>query len=134
MEAAVRIKVRENWYRDLWLLLISGVVVATIIVGFGQIHDSRVRAVKLACVQTNTRHDRALNALDRLTVQRLTGGPLLPRSTPNARARLLRDRAVAKLPKAQQVQIEQQLGASVVLIETITPHEDCAARARRLVP
>lgn len=130
----VRVHLRENWYRDVWLFAISLVALATIVVGRDALHDSRVRSVKIACEQVNERHDRALNTLDRVTIARLTHTPLLPNTTPDAAARQKRVEAVARLPPPQRDQVAQQLALTVVLMETIVPHEDCAARARLLVP
>lgn len=96
--------VRENWYRDVWLLLITLFVVAVTLVGFASIQESRYQAALLQCLQRNSANVMAKERLDEL---------------------------LANVPPAQA---QRTKDFSIVLIDAMVPFErDCEGRARELV-
>lgn len=108
---------RENWYRDAWLLTITITVIAAVFAARAEnaqrirdIQDSRRDAIRVQCEQQNDRHDRTLAALDHVLAQRLRdAGPV-------ERQRLQTGRA-----------------STVLLIEALAPHQDCRRRVRQLI-
>ena len=97
---------RANVYRDIWLFLITCVVLVTVLKTIALVHDiqnERVRATLAQCDDQNQRHDRTLNTLSTLA------------NSAGSEARRLR------------------IQASAVLIEALAPRQDCQALARERV-
>ena len=97
---------RANMYRDIWLFIISLVVMVTVlktIALVNDIQDERVKAIVTQCDDQNQRHDRTLNTLSTLA------------NSAGSEARRLR------------------IQASAVLIEALAPRQDCQALARERV-
>lgn len=68
--------VRENWYRDAWLVAITLFVVLWVVIGVGQnsarisdIQESRRFSLAVSCAEQNERHDGAIMAVRRLSRQ-----------------------------------------------------------------
>lgn len=107
---------RENWYRDVWLFLITTFAVVAVVTGRNEnsqriedIQASRAESIRLTCVQQNERHDRSIATLDAIIDARL-------RQAPQERGRLEASRATTR-----------------TLIRALVPKEDCDARVSRLV-
>lgn len=100
-------KLRENWYRDVWLAIISLVCVGTIFFGRAEIEESRRDAIVRACQEQNARNMKAVTVLDRI----IAG---LPAGDEHDRA--VRSRA-----------------GTVALIAAIAPTQNCNAKAERLI-
>jgi len=95
--------IRENWYRDVWLFVITVMVLAASIGGISEnrhriadIQQSRI----LVCELQNERHDNSIRTLDEL---------------------------IAKLPPKQRAQARAQRNANVVLISALVPKQPCRA-------
>ena len=102
---------RANWYRDVWLFVLSTLLLGSIVVAINanqqrieDIQHERVRATGRACLDQNQRHDTAL----RVTAQ-LLKRPAVP--------------PVRKLTpaqeKAQRIALARWIGA-------IVPKRNCA--------
>lgn len=128
---------RENWYRDVWLLIITIVVWISI----NNIQANRRESVRLSCEQTNEIHDNVLIQIDRQSIKALGFKPSTHPPTTH-RAVVLRtyDRELAAAlhtPKAKRSprykQILASQGSTRVVIDALAPHRDCDQRVRELV-
>lgn len=107
---------RDNWYRDLWLLVITGFVYLAITNSqhaVDQIQQERAHNVLVSCEANNQRYDNTIRTLD----------ALIKNSPPSERARAEASRA-----------------STVLLIQALAPpHEDrkghstCAAVVKQQV-
>jgi hypothetical protein len=68
---------RENWYRDVWLLVITVLVGLAILFGLtanrhriDDVQKERARATFVNCLDQNARHDQALKRLERSRLTR----------------------------------------------------------------
>jgi hypothetical protein len=84
--------VRENWYRDLWLLAVTVISLAAILIGnhenqhrIDDIQRERARALMVVCEQTN-QQNTGIVAFIKASV------PKAQRNTPQTRAYLARAR------------------------------------------
>lgn len=107
----VRRFLRENWYRDVWLFILSALVLGSILAAVNanqnriqDIQHERVRATLRSCVDQNARHDRAIRVTARLL--RRPAVPPVRKLTP-------------KQERAQKVALARWIGALV-------PKRNCA--------
>ena len=73
----------------------------------GQINDERFRNVVRTCEDVNQRHDASVRRLDELLAPRLKDAT-----------------------RAERARIKESRAATALLIESLTPHRDCARLAR----
>lgn len=110
--------VRENWYRDVWLLAITIVALAGTIVAVNganeardatrEIQAQRIETIWSSCRQQNARHDgtiRELNVLLRASMR--TADP------------------------ARRQQLSASRASTVLLINQLAPKQDCAMIVKR---
>lgn len=107
-----RINVRENWYRDVWLLLITGVTVLLAIIAVNAANNAqqavkdvqaqRVESILTSCNQQNARHDHTIRQLD-----------------------LVLAKAERVATPARRLQLRQSRAATVLLINQLAPKLDC---------
>lgn len=115
-----KIHIRENWYRDVWLLIISGVVALALIKALNtadraktlvqDIQSQRVEAIRNNCRDQNTRHLNTLHELDVLD---------------------------ARLPPSRRAEARAGRPGVVLLINALAPYQDCkkvVALATRTTP
>lgn len=98
----------ERWYRDLWLLAISIVVVIGVFNADEQgddIQAQRRASILTACREQNARHDDTIVKLDKI---------------------------IADLPPGpQKDEALQQRDGTVLLIDALAPKRDCEAQLQR---
>ena len=118
-----------------------GVICLSVLVGvlFGQVHGQvqainaeRTHNILASCRDTNQRHDDTVAALDRTMLERLTGEKV-PLSLPDRKVRAELAAALKKADPPLRRQAQQGLVSTVLLIDALSPHRDCAALARRQV-
>jgi hypothetical protein len=107
---------RENWYRDLWLFVISIVVAIAIIKAVSTsnkasdlaqaIQRQRVSQARDNCLDENARHKNTVDTLDGL---------------------------IADLPAARRKQAEASRQFTVLLIDALAPVRDCDLVAKAVV-
>lgn len=103
--------VRDNWYRDVWLLVVSAVVLVAIIKALGAandakdnvaaIQDSRVALTRDTCEQQNSRHDNTIKRLNKLVNE-------------------IHD------PR-QRRRAQANIAGTISLIDALAPHQNCTA-------
>jgi hypothetical protein len=113
--------IRENAYRDVWLFVLTGIVLWAAVGSWNASHDAvdavdavqeeRARNVYLSCEETNERHDETLGQLDALLDRELDRV-----ETPEERARIRASRTSTGL-----------------LIGALVPKRDCERRVREQV-
>lgn len=73
---------------------------------YTRVQDERERSIRMACKDTNERHDRALAKLDIL---------------------------IEKVPPARRARAQQGRAGTVALIEALVPRRDCGKLVKRSV-
>lgn len=118
-----RIRVRENWYRDVWLLIITGVVALAVSQAQEgsrqaaragrqakqaavEIQAQRVETIRTSCKAQNLRHVRTVRELLQIAA-------IIERKQPS---------------KAREVR--SSIGYNILLIDQLAPLQDCAAVVR----
>lgn len=118
-----------------------GVICLSILVGllFGRVHAQfvalnaeRTHNILASCRDTNQRHDDTVAALNRTMLKRLTGQKV-PLSLPDGKVRAELAAALKRADPPLRRQAQQGLASTVLLIDALSPHRDCAALARRQV-
>jgi hypothetical protein len=107
---------RENWYRDLWLFLISIVVAIAIIKALGTSNKANELAHAIQEQRVTQAHD---NCLDENTRHRNTVATL--------------DGVIARLPAARRKQAEASRQFTVLLIDALAPVRDCELVAKSVI-
>jgi hypothetical protein len=101
IEARRRTIIRENWYRDVWLFLITVFVVGILVLGIGE-NDERIEDIQQSRYEFQLQNCQSVNA------------------------RNLKAKA-----KARQIVSAQGQRTVLVLIDEMLPfHRDCVGRAR----
>jgi hypothetical protein len=93
--------VRENWYRDVWLLLITVFVVGILILGIGE-NDERIEDIQQSRYEFQLQNCQSVNA------------------------RNLKAKAKAR----QTVSAQGQRTVAALIDEMLPFHRDCVGRAR----
>lgn len=99
----------ERWYRDAWLVVITGVVALSLLAQqdtLNKIQQSRVEIGRESCRAQNDRHDATIRKLDEL-VAALPPGP-------------------------RKRQAEESRAGTVQLIEALAPRRDCGALVEQI--
>lgn len=129
----LRIRMRENWYRDVWLLAISGLVLLALSSSSDTsvkaqraaeaarrlavtIQHQRIENVRATCVAQDARHDATIRALDHLYGRRRLR-LVLPGVPP------VISRALGELLALQQ---RSSRAPTIFLINAVVPRQDCS--------
>ena len=100
----------DNFYRDIWLLVISVLALWAVIAVLDQsddIQQQRADTIWSDCVMTNQAHDNTIRALDQI---------------------------IAELPADQRAEAEASRDSTVLLIEALAPKRDYIAVLDEAVP
>ena len=95
-----------------------------------KIQESRAESIRTACRDQNERHDDVIGRVDRLILERLTGGPVSPDVTATEVDRRIAN-AVRKNPEGKRLLESRK--STVFLIEGLAPKRRCEDRVRKLV-
>lgn len=106
-------------------------LVAMIVFQQHTIQQSREYTILRSCQESNDRHDQTFARLDRLLLVRVTRESVDASIEPKVVERRL-IRAVAALPPAERVRVEQSRASTRLLIDALSPKRDCRKRADSL--
>lgn len=111
------ISVRENWYRDVWLVIITLTVGYLAAISATQstkarnlaraIQHERVASIRDSCVEQNQRHDGTISELYRLAAR-------IERTHPDKSA-----------------EVRQGIQQNILLIDQLAPRQNCTVAVRR---
>jgi hypothetical protein len=90
------------------------------------IQAERAKNIRRSCEEQNARHDQTVDTLNRLVVQRLTHRTV-PASVKGAQLKVLLAGALRMADPPVRAQMQQSIGSTVLLIESLAPHRDCSA-------
>lgn len=144
----LRALVRENWYRDVWLLVITVLVALALSsatdtadhakrtaqvaaqaareaeAATRAIQAQRVATVRANCEAQNARHDGTVKQLGKLfTRRRAPGAAVRVPGVPPALVRAVQ--------AVQAIQARASRAPTILLIDALQPHQDCAAAVAR---
>lgn len=127
--ARLRVVVRDNWYRDLWLFVISGLVVLALANAqdaSDRIQGQRKASVLGNCNAQNSRHDSTVAALTAEENEAKPGGPQQIAGLFEAVGVHVSPASLKKLAVFERQQAVASIASTESLIDALAPKQICS--------